>query len=119
MNVHPYRNYQAGEINQIVEAYHSGITFTKDDIQHIINTNLKVMWNGDKENPKWKNSNYAVEMASMGKISISKAPGGEFPNLAGTLWRGLIGFDSTIRDLAKKTGRFPAFLSTETSGTTR
>ncbi len=100
VNVHPYRNYQAGEIEQIVEAYHSGITFSRDDIQRMINTNLKVMWNGDKNNPQWKNSNYGVEMASIGKQSITQAPGGEFTSLAGTLWRGLSDFDSTIRELA-------------------
>lgn len=107
VNVHPYRNYQAEEINQIAEAYHSGITFTKDDIQHIINTNLKVMWNGDKEHPAWKNSNYAAEVASIGKPSIEKAPGGEFPELAGTLWRGLADFDPTIRALAKIQDKTP------------
>jgi len=107
VNVHPYRNYQAGEIDQMVEAYHSGITFTEDDVRHIINTNLKVMWNGDSDHPAWKNSNYAVEMASLGKVSIDKAPGGEFPELAGTLWRGLVDFDSTIRKLAKKPSDTP------------
>lgn len=100
VNVHPYRNYQAGEVHEIAEAYHSGITFTKEDIQHIINTNLKVMWNGDKEHPKWHNSNYAVETAALGEVSIKKAPGGHFPNLAGTLWTGLFDFDATIRELA-------------------
>ncbi|RJP22362.1 MAG: hypothetical protein C4527_21965 [Candidatus Omnitrophota bacterium] len=103
VNVHPYRNYQAGEISQIVEAYHSGVAFTREDMQRMINTNLKVMWNGDSDNPQWRNSNHAVEMASMGKISISKAPGGEFPNLSGTLWRGLSDFDDGIRSLTKRT----------------
>ena len=110
VNVHPYRNYQDGEIHQIVEAYHSGITFSKEDLEHIINTNLKVMWNGDVNHPAWKNSNYAAEMASMGKVSISKAPGGEFPQLAGTLWRGLADFDPVIRSLAKIEGNtLPSF----------
>jgi len=99
VNVHPYRNYQAGEIHDIVEAYHSGLTFTQQDLEHIINTNLKVMWNGDKTNPKWRNSNYAIEMAAWGKIRITKTPGGESPNLAGTLWTGLRDFDPTIREL--------------------
>ena len=107
VNVHPYRNYQAGEIYEIVEAYHSGLTFTKEDIQRIINTNLKVMWNGDRENPKWRNSNYGVQMASLGKILITKAPGGEFPKLAGTIWRGLADFDVTIRELANINDQIP------------
>lgn len=99
VNVHPYRNYQAGEIHEIVEAYHSGVTFNKIDIQRIINTNLKVMWNGDRENPEWRNSNYAVQMAALGELPIKEAPGGHFPNLAGTLWTGLADFSETVREL--------------------
>ncbi|MBN2326002.1 MAG: hypothetical protein JXR73_02535, partial [Candidatus Omnitrophica bacterium] len=68
VNVHPYRNYQSGEIYEIAEAYHSGLTFTQKDIEKIINTNLKVMWNGDSEKPSWRNSNYAVQMAALGEI---------------------------------------------------
>lgn len=102
VNVHPYRNYQAGEIHEIVEAYHSGLTFTKQDIQRIINTNLKVMWNGDKDDPKWNNSSYAVQMKALGEIPIKEPPGGHFDSLAGTLWTGLDDFSETIREL---TGR--------------
>ncbi|MDP8245167.1 MAG: hypothetical protein P9L94_13870 [Candidatus Hinthialibacter antarcticus] len=100
VNVHPYRNYQSGEIHEIAEAYHSGLTFTQEDIQRIINTNLKIMWNGDKENPQWRNSNYAVQMAALGDIPIKKAPGGHFENLAGALWTGLFDFDAAVRELA-------------------
>ncbi len=99
VNVHPYRNYQSGEISQIAEAFHSGITFDQTDIERIINTNLKVMWNGDSENPQWRNSNYAVEMDALGHPSITKAPGGEFPELAGELWTALAGFSNKVRQL--------------------
>lgn len=100
VNVHPYRNYQAGEIHEIVEAYHSGLTFDRTDIERIINTNLNVMWNGDKDNPEWRNSNYAVQMAAYGELPIKEAPGGHFPNLAGALWTGLAEFSKTVRELA-------------------
>lgn len=99
VNVHPYRNYQAGEVHEIAEAYHSGITFTRLDIQRIINTNLRVMWNGDRENPEWRNSNYAVQMDVYGELPIKEAPGGHFPSLAGTLWTGLADFSETVREL--------------------
>ncbi|MBI1388102.1 MAG: hypothetical protein GC154_06610 [bacterium] len=108
VNVHPYRDYQAVEVEQISEAYQSGLTFSKDDLQRIINTNLKVMWNGDRENPQWHNSNFAVETEALGGPSITEAPGGEFPRLAGTLWRGLIDFDETLRELAKAQPALPA-----------
>lgn len=102
VNVHPNPNYQAGEIYAIVEAYHSGITFSKEDIQRMINTNLKVMWNGDKVSPKWVNSNTAVLKAVLGQVPEVKTPkGGIYDKGAGTLWTALADFDPTIRLLAK------------------
>ncbi len=102
VNVHPYRNYQAGEVHEIAEAYQSGITFDKTDIERIINTNINVMWIGDQENPKWRNSNYAVEVAALGEPSIKEPPGGHFSELAGTLWTGLADFSQTARELSGK-----------------
>jgi hypothetical protein len=88
VGVHPFRNYQAGEVAEIVEAYHSGIVFDEQDIRRIINTNLKVMWNGDMENPRFVNSNDAIR------------PGPRPENhTAGTLWTALSGFDATVRAL--------------------
>jgi hypothetical protein len=79
VDVHPWRTgYQAVEVKKIVEAYHYGIVFDEKDIKRIINTNLKVMWNGDKVNPKWISSN------GLG---------------SGELWTGLLDFDQTVRDL--------------------
>lgn len=99
VNVHPYRNYQAGEVADVVEAYHSGVTFSEEDIQRIINTNLKVMWNGDRQNPEWQNSNYTVTKDALGKIPEVQSPPGE-PKHAGILWSSLRDFDATIRELA-------------------
>ncbi len=88
INVHPFRNYQAGEVHEIVEAYHAGIVFDEDDIQRIINTNLEVMWNGSFSNPDFTNSNADI------------VPGGLGDNVtAGTLWTALADFDATIRQL--------------------
>ncbi|MEX0885390.1 MAG: PEP-CTERM sorting domain-containing protein [Phycisphaeraceae bacterium] len=88
INVHPNRNYQAGEVAEIVEAYHAGIVFDEDDIQRILNTNLDVMWNGSLSNPDFTNSNANI------------VPGGLASNVtAGTLWRSLADFDQTVRDL--------------------
>jgi len=101
VQVHPSRNYQAGEVSDIVEAYHTGIVFSKEDIQRIINTNLKVMWNGDRENPQFVNSN----------ATHRKRPEGQ--KGAGTLWTGLLDFDQTLRDLsmAGRRGRGGGFTS--------
>jgi len=105
MNVHGYRNYQAGEVRQLVEAYHSGIVFTEKDIQRIINTNLKVMWNGDKAAPKYVNSNAELPVPPMTEEE-RKAREAEIAanplskeGRAGTLWTGLLDFDPTIREL--------------------
>jgi hypothetical protein len=90
VGVHPYRNYQAGEVHQIVEAYHTGVVFDRSDIERIIDTNLKVMWNGDKKNPKFRNSN--ATLPGTPSVPPEKVT-------AGTLWAALRDFDPTIRDL--------------------
>jgi hypothetical protein len=105
VNVHPYRDYQLGEINQIREAYHTGVVFSPQDIQRIINTNLKVMWNGDKERPAFRNSNATqpgrAEAAEQLAAAAANAPRGSMESrLAGTLWTGLADFDETVRELS-------------------
>jgi len=97
VNVHPYRDYQAGEIHNIVEAYHSGIVFDRTDIQRILNTNLKVMWNGDLESPRWRNSNATGPWGPP-----PPPPGGHWKGWAGTLWSALTEFDQTVRDLHER-----------------
>lgn len=88
INVHPYRNYQAGEVGEVVEAYHAGIVFDETDIQRIINTNLEVMWNGDRDDPQFTNSNAHL------------VPDGLDDEVtAGALWSALADFNQTIRDL--------------------
>jgi hypothetical protein len=102
VGVHEWRSgYQAGEVGKIVYAYHHGIVFDKQDMQRILNTNLKVMWNGDKLNPKFINSNgLGKDMDTVGVARFKRDWGhaNEFKN-AGELWTSLLDFDQTIRDL--------------------
>ncbi len=102
VDVHPWRSgYQAGEVEKIVEAYHYGIVFDEQDIKRIINTNLKVMWNGDKEHPKWISSNgLGADGDTVGVAAFKKAYGhSNVTKYGGELWTGLLDFDQTIRDL--------------------
>ncbi|MCK4967360.1 hypothetical protein KAS50_10015, partial [bacterium] len=102
VGVHPYRSgYTAGEEHQIVDAYHNGIVFDEQDIQRIINTNLKVMWNKSLENPGFINSNgLGGEKEKEGIGSFQKDHGhSNVTKNAGQLWTGLLDFDQTIRDI--------------------
>jgi hypothetical protein len=100
--VHPWRSgYTAREVGQIVEAYHYGVVFDATDIQRLINTNLKLMWNGDRVNPKFISSNgQGAEMDTTGRAAFRKRYGhsNETKN-AGELWTALLDFDQTICDL--------------------
>jgi hypothetical protein len=102
VGVHAWRSgYQAGEVSKIVEAYHYGIVFSKEDMQRIINTNLEVMWNKDRENPIFINSNgLGAEHDTTGLASFKRAFGhsNDFEN-QGQLWTSLLDFDPTIREL--------------------
>jgi hypothetical protein len=100
--VHPWRSgYQASEVEKIAEAYHYGIVFDEQDIRRIINTNLEVMWNRDRENPRFINSNgLGADNDTSGKAEFQKAWGhSNVTKNAGQLWTGLLNFDQTIRDL--------------------
>ena len=90
VGTHPYRDYQDGEVSKIVYAYDMGVTFTEPDIRRLVNTNLSMMWNGDKENPEWANSDSKLP-------GYTKAPPSEaYPTTAGIYWNALSRFDSTI-----------------------
>jgi hypothetical protein len=94
--------YQASEVGKIVEAYNYGCVFDETDIKRIINTNLKVMWNGDKTNPKYINSNgLGADGDTTGLASFQRAYGhSNVTKNGGELWTSLIDFDPTIRELA-------------------
>lgn len=87
VGINPSAGYQAREVAQMVDAYHTGIVFDETDIKRLINTHLDVMWNKDKENPGFTNS-YVAHGANKP---------GEKPT--GTLWTSLLDFDQRIRDL--------------------
>jgi hypothetical protein len=93
IGTHPYRDYQASEISQLVEAYHTGVVFDESDIRRLVATNLKVMWNGSLAEPNFVNSN--VTLPGYRKPSFNPT----YPTWAGTLWTGLADFDPTVRDL--------------------
>lgn len=100
--VHPWRSgYQAGEVEKIVDAYHHGIVFDEQDIKRIINTNLQVMWNKDKKNPKFFNSNgLGADGDTSGLAGFQQAYGeSNAIKNGGELWTGLLDFDQRIRDL--------------------
>jgi hypothetical protein len=100
--VHPWRSgYQAGEVEKIAEAYHYGVVFDEQDIKRIINTNLNVMWNKDKENPRFISSNgLGADNDTSGIAAFQKAWGhSNATKNSGELWTGLLDFNQTIRDL--------------------
>jgi hypothetical protein len=93
VNVHPYRpGYQAMEVGQIAEAYHTGIVFDSTDIQRIINTNLEVMWNKSMEHPEFIISN--GNRPDTSDRNEENAVAGR-----GLLWSSLSDFSQTILDL--------------------
>jgi len=87
VGINPSAGYQSREVAQMVDAYHSGIVFDETDIKRLINTHLDVMWNKDKENPRFTNS----------YIAHGADKPGEKPT--GTLWTSLLDFDQRVRDL--------------------
>jgi hypothetical protein len=101
MNVHGHRNYQAEQAEMCVEAYHTGVVFDRTDIERMANTNLKVMWNGDKADPKWINSNGKLREPryTEEQLKAIAAETAAAPEKAGTLWTCLLDFDQTARDI--------------------
>ncbi|MFC1526832.1 hypothetical protein ACFL6X_08500 [Candidatus Latescibacterota bacterium] len=87
VNTHPYRDYQAGEVHDMVEAYHSGIVFTEEDMRRLVRTNLQ-MWNGDLEAPEWVNSNLAVDQEAVPGYEPPQPDGQHYTRTAGRLWGG-------------------------------
>jgi len=94
VDTHPSRPYQHGELYNILLAYNMGVVYTDEDMQRFVKTNLTAMWNGDKENPQWSNSNSRLPGQTAGA-----------PSQAGTLWSVLAPFDATILELLEKATR--------------
>ena len=102
IGTHGYRDYQAGEIGPVVEAFHHGITFDAEDMKRFVATNRGVMWNGDLDDIKWNNSNAGVQKAALGAIRLPSRPTGMFDRYAGTLWTALVEFDPVLRQIQEK-----------------
>ena len=122
VGVHRYRNYQADEVAQIAEAYNTGVVFTPLDIERIIHTNLRVMWNGDKTSPHWVNSNALLPQPPMTEEQSAAQKAEEEANpyakegRAGILWTALDQFSEPVRELervgmARQTGDSRAIIS--------
>ena len=99
VGTHPYRDYQAGEMEKIVYAYNMGVTFTDADMRRFIHTNLKFMWNGDRLKPEWENSNSKLPGYQ------KPPPSTDYPTTAGTYWSALSQFDTTILYLRNSRNR--------------
>ena len=103
MNTSPLSRYQAGEVQQIVEAYNTGIVFDQKDIERIINTHLNVMWNKDKAAPKFVISNAQLPVPELTpeqqKARAAAAAVKAKENAPGCLWPALDQFSQTVRDL--------------------
>ncbi len=97
VGTHPYRDYQAVEMECIAEAYHTGVTFDRTDIERFISTNLS-MWNGSFDSPSWVNSDHAANLA-VNPDYKSPEPHPHWHGPAGTAWEGLAEFDGAIARL--------------------
>jgi hypothetical protein len=99
--VHPHRNYQSFELGNIVFAYNAGVVFTEADIKGMLQTNLKVMWNGDKDKPLWANSNIDL-LKKVGEADLYHVAGA--PEKPGEAWTPLAQFDATYRTFSRRRG---------------
>lgn len=89
VDVHPNRaGYQAAECSHFVEAYHTGVVFSEDDMKKIINTNL---W-------MWNKSLSKIHFTSADGTATGREEGKEGAD-AGTLWSSLADFDPKIREI--------------------
>ena len=102
VGTHGYRDYQAGEVKLMAEAYQRGLTFDAEDMKRLVNTNTKVMWNGSLDDVKWNNSNAGAQKAALGAIRLPSKPKGIFNRYAGILWTGLADFDPTVRKILER-----------------
>ena len=74
IGTHPHRHYQYIEVRFAVACYAEGLVFDETDIQRLVRTHDKAMWNGDLENPDWLNSDNAVIRAATGTYTPPVPP---------------------------------------------
>lgn len=105
IGIHPFRSgYTASEVDQIADAYHTGIVFDDRDMQRIINTNIEVMWNKDLENPDFIASNGLGSEGDTTGLGAFRARYGHSNarKNAGELWTALLDFSQTVRDIYER-----------------
>jgi hypothetical protein len=85
-------------MSNIILAYNAGLVFTVADIKGMLQTNLKVMWNGDQQHPLFANSN-ADLLGVMGK------PQSYAGKHAGEAWAALAQFSPVYHEIYPK--KFP------------
>ena len=100
VGTHPYRNYQAGELACVIEAYKNGLTFTTEDIDRFVAANL-MMWNGSFNEPDFVNSDYAV-WKSVRKDYQEPEPSPHYGGPAGALWQAMVPFSETLARLGNR-----------------
>jgi len=105
VGTHPYRDYQLGEVSKIIFAYDFGVTFTEEDIERLVHTNLQFIWNGElKPNAQWANSDSKLPGYTQAR------PSEAYPTWAGTIWQPLFRFSTTINFLSDRpSGAKPIF----------
>ena len=86
---HSNPGYQAIECSLLVEAYHTGVVFSEEDLKKIIHTNLW-MWNQSLTDIHFKASDGVPKTPA-----YAKPPGVD----AGCLWASLADFDPKIREI--------------------
>jgi len=102
VGTHGYRDYQAGEVRLMAQAFHRGLTFDAEDMKRLVRTNTQVMWNGSLDDIKWNNSNAGAQKGALGAIRLPSKPKGIFNRYAGALWTGLVDFDPTVRKILER-----------------
>ncbi len=86
---HSNAGYQMIECSFLVEAYHTGVVFSEDDMKKIINTNLW-MWNNSLTDIHFKASDGVAKTPG-----YAKKPGSD----AGCLWPSLADLNPKIREI--------------------
>jgi len=102
IGTHPYRDYQAGEVHAIVEAFHHGAVFDAQDMRRFVRTNTHVMWKGSLDDIQWNNSDAGVQKGAFGEVRLASKPTGIFNRYAGALWTDLAEFDPTARQIYER-----------------
>ncbi len=107
VGAHPHRHYQILELKFYVAAFRSGIVFDAEDMRRFARTHDAVMWNGDFEDPEWRNSDAGVIEFVTGTYKAPEVPVGRESFMAGRTWPPLAPFSASIRRLTGEDAEAP------------